>query len=347
MSKTALVKMRRYKTGTDFVRKFVLPALKAYRTPFLKTKAVRELKLPKGNVHQIVFSDALNPKRLCYFNIQATELRREPEQVLKPRITLFGKLKVPVEWGDFSSAFKETGKQEIEHARFEKGVPSVSHFTLLPEELIRHWPKKESDFKGKKFNYYLLDHKLFEELKSFPENIDHRLYSRVLAREEIIYQGDGIDGMLVVNFPSMEIGRLCAMVISNTCDVYSENIRFFPSRIVYTPIFNLEKYKRRIIEENDAREEARIEDHIDSIKRQFVTQIFYLPKGAGLEDDSIVFLDRLNNCASDSLSAAEIKKRKIFTLSDYGFYLFLVKLSIHFTRVREKVERTTLIQYVC
>lgn len=35
----------------------------------------------------------------------------------------------------------------------------------------------------------------------------------------------------------------------------------------------------------------------------------------------------------------QIKQKKIFTLSNYGFYMFLVKLSIHFTRVREGVDR--------
>ena len=187
-----------------------------------------------------------------------------------------------------------------------------------------------------------LQDRLFDELKKFPQNIDQRIYSTYLAKNETIYQGDGIEGLMVVNLPDPTIKPASSMVLSNICDIYSFHVRYFPSRIVYAPIFNLEKYKRTITNEFEIDPDVtldKIEDHIKAIKRQFVTQIFYLPKGARLQQDSIVFLDRLNNCPVESLSAEKIKERKIFTLSDYGFYLFLIKLSIHFTRVREELER--------
>lgn len=64
-----------------------------------------------------------------------------------------------------------------------------------------------------------------------------------------------------------------------------------------------------------------------------------LLKGGGLERDSIVFLDRVNNLPIDTLPHNEISEQRLFTLSDYGFYLFLFKLSIHFTRIRDAVSR--------
>lgn len=39
---------------------------------------------------------------------------------------------------------------------------------------------------------------LFEEVKRFPENIDSRLYTNYLKDENIIFQGDGIEGLLFV-----------------------------------------------------------------------------------------------------------------------------------------------------
>lgn len=185
---------------------------------------------------------------------------------------------------------------------------------------------------------------LFKELKSFPENIDDRLYSQLLTKNEIIYQGDGIDDMLVINLPSTEIRPFRSMIISNTCDIYLENEKLFPSRIIYAPIFNLEKYIDSLIKEHGENDDQKrkIKNHMLSIKKQLSTQIFYLPKGAGLQYDSIVFLDRLNNFPTGLMTGEEIKQRKIFTLSNYGFYLFLIKLSIHLTRVREGVERTIL-----
>ncbi len=65
------------------------------------------------------------------------------------------------------------------------------------------------------------------------------------------------------------------------------------------------------------------------IRKQYISHIFYLPKGGQLNNDSIIFFDRINNYPSDSIKGQELPKRRIFTLSDYGFYLFLFKLSVH------------------
>ncbi len=40
---------------------------------------------------------------------------------------------------------------------------------------------------------------LFSSLKSFPDNIDSRLYTDFLRNEPVIFQGDGIRDLLVVN----------------------------------------------------------------------------------------------------------------------------------------------------
>ncbi len=48
---------------------------------------------------------------------------------------------------------------------------------------------------------------LFEELRQFPDNMD-RLYSRALSKDAVIYQGDGLRNMLVVNLPSSDVRPL-------------------------------------------------------------------------------------------------------------------------------------------
>lgn len=186
-------------------------------------------------------------------------------------------------------------------------------------------------------------HILFEELKKFPHNMDQRLYSNYGIEDGTIYQGDGINGLMVINFPGNEIREMPVMVLSNTCDIKPSNVRFFSPRIVYTPIFDLEKYRLMLIEEfveTGQIEVQSINDHIKTIKQQLSTHIIYLPKRPGLENDSIVFLDRLNNYPTEGISIEDIKNKRLFTLSNYGFYLLLVKLSIHFTRVRESIDRS-------
>jgi hypothetical protein len=185
-------------------------------------------------------------------------------------------------------------------------------------------------------------HKLFEDLKKFPQNIDKRMYSESLLANPIIYQGDGIDGLMVYNPPETDAHPSLVCVLSNSCDIDQANRRFFESRIVYCPIFKLPKYRTALIQEYVETGRYSIESveaHIQAIKEQFITQILYLPKSGRLTEDSIVFLDRPINFPLQKLDLESIANKKIFILSNYGFYIFLIKLSIHFTRIQEGISR--------
>lgn len=183
---------------------------------------------------------------------------------------------------------------------------------------------------------------LFKELKSFPDNIDSRFYTSALDDTDIYYQGDGVSDLIVVKLPELEARPLSSIILSNTCDISPENKRLFASNVLYAPIFKLSKYKAAIhemhVKDGDLTDD-KLDAHIETIKKQYITQILYLPEGPGLGEDSIVFLDRINNCPINTIDSPLSGKKRLFTLSDYGFYLFLFKLSVHFTRVREKVER--------
>lgn len=184
---------------------------------------------------------------------------------------------------------------------------------------------------------------LFSELDSFPENIDDRIYTNHLSGNQLIYQGDGISGLLSINLPDPTIGQAPGMILSNTCDADITNERLLESRLVFATIFQLEKYKNLLLEKyvtTGEKSEANIDSHIETIKKQYISHIFYLPAGVDLEHDSIVLFDRINNLPNSFLERSEIPNKRLFTLSDYGFYLFVYKLSIHFTRIRENVSRT-------
>ena len=184
---------------------------------------------------------------------------------------------------------------------------------------------------------------LFSELKQFPENIDKRIYTHKLQNDPSIYQGDGLRNLLYVNLPNLDAKPLLGMIFSNTCDISEENKRLFDSRLAFAPIFNLDKYRKALIEkyvDSNVKSIESIDSHITDIKRQNISQIFYLPKSGDLDSDSFVFLDRINNLLSNYFDSEEIKNNRVFSLSDYGFYIFLFKLSVHFTRVRENVQRS-------
>jgi len=181
---------------------------------------------------------------------------------------------------------------------------------------------------------------LFHELTQFPLNIDARFYSNKYLYPNDILQGDGLNGMLLVNLPDTKIGEGKAIIISNSCDMDTSNSGLFASSICYCPIFNLKKYETMLKNKYPGLSDTRTPLHIQDIRAQRVSQIFFLPSAGELQDDSFVFLDKICNCDNLSIDRATLNSRKIFTLSNYGFYLFLFKLSIHFTRIRESIDRT-------
>ena len=119
------------------------------------------------------------------------------------------------------------------------------------------------------------DRDLFKGLKDFPDNIDERLYTTYLHDTKIIYQGDGLNNLLVVNLPKSEIKPVPGIILSNTCDIDLQNERNFPSQIVYAPIFSLEKYRQALLN-NSKKSIEQITDHINAIKKQQITPNFYL-----------------------------------------------------------------------
>lgn len=182
---------------------------------------------------------------------------------------------------------------------------------------------------------------LFNCLEDFPHNIDNKFYTNYLKRESTVFQGDGLDELLLVDFSDMSNKPGRGIILSNTCDISHGNSRLFPSQVVYAPIFNLEKYKASI-SKAESKTADQINNHILSIKKQEISQIFFLPKYDNVIEESIVFLDRVINCSNQKISREDLPENRVFTLSDYGAYIFLLKLSIHFTRIQDNVERKSV-----
>lgn len=179
---------------------------------------------------------------------------------------------------------------------------------------------------------------LIAGLKDFPNNMDSRFYTKYL-NDNVIYQGDGLSGCPTFNFLTMTRKDVHSIVISNTCDIDVSNERLFGSQIVYSPIIELDRYES-ILLQTIPRE--KIEAHLKSIKRQEITQILYLPSNGGALKESIVFLDRIFNVDNSFVKRDMLNELRTFSLSDYGSYVFLLKLSIHFTRIQDRVDRKSV-----
>jgi len=178
--------------------------------------------------------------------------------------------------------------------------------------------------------------KLLKEISGFPNNLDSRFYTKILKDDQTIFQGDGIKDLEVSNLPALDFLNAKCIITSNTCDIAPENKRLFESRLTYCPIVDLGKYITNL--EKQKINKLKIKNHLKDLRAQKITQILYLPSNGTIKE-SIVFLDRINNCPSNLITSKNIKKRRLFTLSNYGFYMFLLKLSISFTSIGEGVNR--------
>jgi hypothetical protein len=183
--------------------------------------------------------------------------------------------------------------------------------------------------------YYLTaDQKagFLKALEDFPNNINY--YGS--GYDDDILQGDGWTKLTVVRFETGDRGSIRGIVLSNSCDVASENKRDFPVNITFAPIVPLDEY-RKVLEKAGLDPDT-IKHKIAVITDQRVTNIFYLPLGAALEQDHIALFGDIHSMPAKAFEVEQAKS-KLFTLNLAGFYLFIFKLSIHFCRFHENLAR--------
>jgi len=200
--------------------------------------------------------------------------------------------------------------------------------TFDTEDLQRHIP------------YYLTSedqNTLLNELKAISEGSKGRyLLSKFNDHfQNEMLQGDGWKGFQLFSFDRRTQHTVRGIVLSNSCDIDPTNRRGVPRRRVFAPLVRLSKYENLLLKSIDRR---RVDDKLASIRAQKTTNIFYLPARESLEDDYIARLDDVHSMPLSDLSESECGK-KLFTLNNTGFYMFIFKISIHFCRLQENINR--------
>lgn len=156
------------------------------------------------------------------------------------------------------------------------------------------------------------------------------------AREpdaDAMLQGDGWRGFQLFSFDADEMRAVQGIVLSNSCDISRDNNRAIAPKIVFVPIVKLTAIEARLKAHGLANNA--ISGRVTAMKSQSVTNIFYLPAGESLKEDYVALLDDIHSMPVASHNGNE----KLFTLSMAGFYLFSFKLSVHFCRLHENVDR--------
>lgn len=173
---------------------------------------------------------------------------------------------------------------------------------------------------------------LMKALSDFGKNT-HNYY--INSRMDETLQGDGWSGFDIIRLEDGQRNKIKGIILSNSCDISQENKRDIDSRIVFAPIIKLSSYVA-LLKQNGLQEEQ-IESKLQSIRQQKITTLFYLPP-FDTDEEWIAKLDDLRSIPAKLLSQSD-SGNKEFTLSMFGFYLFVFKISIHFCRFHEDIIR--------
>ncbi len=174
---------------------------------------------------------------------------------------------------------------------------------------------------------------LFSELSKFPGNFAFYTFRSDL--QEQLLQGDGWRGFVAIDFVTGTRKEVSGMILSNSCDISAENQRDVPANILFAPLIQLSRYTETLRAVGKTSEQ--IESIVGNIKKQYVTSMFYVPQCSGYIEESIILLDDIHAHPLQDFLGRE--RRSLFTLNQYAFYVFLIKLSIHFSRFREGIQR--------
>src|SRR5262249_8782499 len=174
---------------------------------------------------------------------------------------------------------------------------------------------------------------LWSELRAFPEN--RSFYSSYRAAEDEFLQGDGWRGLRVIEFHSLERKVVSGLILSNSCDISVENRRILTPTILFAPIIRLKAYQDLLMSKGQAQE--KVSAITESIRKQRTTSIFYLPSEGGDAPERLAVLDDIHGHPLDDFVGSE--KSRLFVLNQFAHYLLLFKISIHFSRMVENIER--------
>lgn len=151
-----------------------------------------------------------------------------------------------------------------------------------------------------------------------------------------ILQGDGWRGFQLFKFDTGERRSVQGLVMSNSCDVDPGNQRDVPARVLFAPLVKLAAYERMLRASSIGKQ--KVDEKLASIRAQKTTNVFYLPAGGPLTEDHVVRFDDAHSMPVAAHVLAE-DRDKLFTLSNTGFYMLVLKLSVHFCRLHERVNR--------
>lgn len=185
------------------------------------------------------------------------------------------------------------------------------------------------------FPYYLTAERRAGLLAALKDPPSRRYYAQLADPEPL--QGDGWRGLQVIRFEDGSRDRVQGIVLTNSCDLAGGNQRVMPVRLNFVPLINLDSYLECL--RKGGVSEVRVSQHASDVRAQIISDLFYLPADYGVGPERIALFQEIYTIPM-SVFSDDTAKARIFSLSDVGFYLFVFKLSVHFCRLHENIDRS-------
>lgn len=129
-----------------------------------------------------------------------------------------------------------------------------------------------------------------------------------------------------------------AIIISSTCDIEDETKnRDMPKQILFAPLVEFGDYLVEITDNQN----VKIENIELNIRNQQNSNIFYLPPNTQNGKEYVAILDRLFWFPTKELQKlnSQLLQYRVASLDNFGYYLFLLKISYHLCRLPESKHR--------
>lgn len=182
--------------------------------------------------------------------------------------------------------------------------------------------------------YYFTKGRADRLISALRDPPSRRYYHSQVDREPL--QGDGWQRLQLFRFDDGKRDFVHGLILTNSCDLAAANTRMLPAKLNFVPLIEFQKYLSLLASNGISAE--RIQQHAKDVRAQSVSEIFFLPQDMLAGPERIAYLRDVHTMPVAAL-VSDGNARRILSLSDVGFYLFVVKLSIHFCRLHEEVDR--------
>jgi hypothetical protein len=132
-----------------------------------------------------------------------------------------------------------------------------------------------------------------------------------------------------------------AMLVSNSCDVTDDNARSLNQKeALFAPVLPLNEVIKDY--EKAGFSSQQINNFCNTLRKQEFSNLFYLPKNHINQKEYLVHLDKIfwHPITSVKKVNKNLQENRFISLSNFGYYLFLVKVSFHICRLPEEIDRT-------